>query len=135
MILGEKETVKVVTIEKLESLKVLIIDDELDICYLLSGILRQKELRTSYVNTLSDAEVALKNDPPSLLFLDNHLPDGFGLDFIQHIKTNYPTTKIIMITAHDSAADRKKAFMEGVDFFISKPFTRELIYTTLEKIL
>ena len=116
-------------------LKVLIIDDELDICYLLSGILRQKKLKTSYVNTLSDAEVALKNDPPGLLFLDNHLPDGFGLDFIHHIKTNFPETKIIMITAHDSAADRKKAFMEGVDFFISKPFTRELIYSTLDKII
>ncbi|MEO6646859.1 MAG: response regulator [Chitinophagaceae bacterium] len=131
----EKEIAEVVTIEKLKILKVLIIDDELDICYLLSGILRQKELKTSYVNTLSDAEVALKNDPPGLLFLDNHLPDGFGLDFIQHVKTNYPTTKIIMITAHDSAAERKKAFMEGVDFFISKPFTRELIYNTLEKIM
>ena len=135
MISSEKENDKVVNIEKSKALNVLIIDDELDICYLLSGILRQKDLRTSYVNTLSDAEVALKTDPPGLLFLDNHLPDGFGLDFIHHVKTNYPTTKIIMITAHDSAAERKKAFMEGVDFFISKPFTRELIYTTLEKIL
>jgi two-component system OmpR family response regulator len=135
MTLSVNEPVEAVTTEKSKILKVLIIDDELDICYLLSGILRQKKLKTSYVNTLSDAEVALKNDPPALLFLDNHLPDGFGLDFIQHIKTNYPDTKIIMITAHDSAADRKKAFMEGVDFFISKPFTRELIYTTLDEII
>src|ERR1700712_352875 len=100
------EKVEAVIIDKSKILKVLIIDDELDICYLLSGILRQKKLKTSYVNTLSDAEVALKNDPPGLLFLDNHLPDGFGLDFIQHIKSNYPATKIIMITAHDSAAER-----------------------------
>lgn len=135
MALSEKETGEALTLEKNMILKVLIIDDELDICYLLSGILRQKKLRTSYVNTLSDAEVALKNDPPGLLFLDNHLPDGFGLDFIHHVKTNYPDTKIIMITAHDSAAERKKAFTEGVDFFISKPFTRDLIYTTLDKIL
>jgi DNA-binding response OmpR family regulator len=135
MTLSAKTTVEAVSIVKSDILKVLIIDDELDICYLLSGILREKKLRTSYVNTLSDAELALKNDTPSLLFLDNHLPDGFGLDFIEHIKTNYPTTKIIMITAHDSAADRKKAFMEGVDYFISKPFTKELIYTTLDKII
>ena len=135
MTLRVKSSVEAVSIENSEILKVLIIDDELDICYLLSGILRQKKLRTSYVNTLSDATLALKNDPPSLLFLDNHLPDGFGLDFIEHIKTNYPATKIIMITAHDSAADRKKAFKEGVDYFISKPFTKELIYSTLDKII
>lgn len=135
MTFGANDHDNAVTTEKFKILKVLIIDDELDICYLLSGILRQKKLRASYVNTLSDAEIALKNDPPSLLFLDNHLPDGFGLDFIKHIKINYPQTKIIMITAHDSAADRKKAFTEGVDFFISKPFTRELIYMTLDKLL
>ncbi len=129
------ETVETVTIEKSNILKVLIIDDELDICYLLSGILRQKKLRTSYVNTLADAEVALKNDPPELLFLDNHLPDGFGLDFIHYIKVNNPKVKIIMITAHDSAAERKKAFSEGVDFFISKPFSRELIYDALEELM
>jgi len=129
------EPVAVVTIDKTKTLKVLIIDDELDICYLLSGILRQKKLKTSYVNSLTEAEVALRNDPPELLFLDNHLPDGFGLDFIHYIKSNYPDTKIIMITAHDSAADRKKAFSEGVDYFISKPFTRELIYSTIDKII
>lgn len=122
-------------IEKIKILKVLIIDDELDICYLLSGILRQKKLKTSYVNTLSEAEVALKMDPPGLLFLDNHLPDGFGLDFIHYIKNNYPSVKIIMITAHDSAAERNRAYNEGADFFISKPFTRELINATIDKII
>ena len=129
------ETVGPLNFTKLKYLKVLIIDDELDICYLLSGILRQKKLRTSYVNTLTDAEVALRDDTPAVLFLDNHLPDGFGLDFIHYVKNNYPFVKIIMITAHDSAAERNRAFSEGVDFFISKPFTRELIYSTIDKVI
>lgn len=129
------EYVKSSNLKKIAILKVLIIDDELDICYLLSGILKQKKLRTSYVNTLSDAEVELRNDPPALLFLDNHLPDGFGLDFIQHIKINCPSTKIVMITAHDSAAERKRAYTEGVDYFLSKPFTREMINSTLDKLI
>lgn len=120
--------------DKISELKVLIVDDELDICYLLGGILKQKKLKTSYVNTLSDAEIAIKNDPPEILFLDNHLPDGFGLDFIRYVKINAPSTKIIMITAHDSAAERNKAYSEGVDFFISKPFNRDTIYSTIEQI-
>ena len=120
--------------DKINELRVLIVDDELDICYLLGSILKQKKLKTSYVNTLSDAEVALKNDPPEILFLDNHLPDGFGLDFIRYVKINAPSTKIIMITAHDSAAERNKAYSEGVDFFISKPFNRDTIYSTIDRI-
>ena len=124
-----------INIEKIKILRVLIIDDELDICFLLSGILRQKKLRTSYVNTLLEAEIALRADPPQFLFLDNHLPDGFGLDFIHHIKNNYPSVKIIMITAHDSMAEKNKAYTEGVDYFISKPFTREIINSTVDLIM
>ena len=110
-----------------EVLKVLIVDDELDICYLLSGILKQKNFRTGFVNCLSDAEIALRNDTPSLLFLDNRLPDGFGLDFIPYVKKNYPQLKIVMISAHDSSSDRKRAYEGGADLFIGKPLNRDLI--------
>ena len=115
--------------------KVLIVDDELDICYLLSGMLKQRSFHTGFVNTISDAKSALQTDTPSLIFLDNHLPDGFGLDFIPYIKQHYADVKVIMITAHDSAQDRKKAYDGGVDLFIAKPLNRKLIIDAVEKLL
>ena len=117
------------------TLKALIVDDEVDICFLLSGILRQKQLKPSFVNNLAGAKESLKQDTPSILFLDNHLPDGFGLDFIQYVKLNYPAVKIVMITAHDGLIERKKAQAEGADLFISKPFTREVIDYAIKKLL
>jgi len=114
--------------------KVLIVDDELDICYLLSGMLKQRNFLTGFVNTLNDAVNALQTDTPTLLFLDNHLPDGFGLDFIPYIKKNYPEVKVIMITAHDGAADRKKAYDGGVDLFVAKPLNRKLINDAIDKL-
>ena len=114
--------------------KVLIVDDELDICYLLSGMLKQRNFLTAFVNTLSDAATALQADTPALLFLDNHLPDGFGLDFIPYIKKNYPEVKVIMITAHDGAADRKQAYDGGVDLFVAKPLNRKLINDAIDKL-
>jgi two-component system OmpR family response regulator len=114
--------------------KVLIVDDELDICYLLSGMLKQRNFRTGFVNSLSDAVVALKNDTPSLLFLDNHLPDGFGLDFIPYVKQNYPEMKVVMITAHDGAAERKIAYNGGADLFVAKPLSRKLIDEAIDKL-
>lgn len=116
-------------------LKVLIIDDEADICYLLSTLLKQKNLDTDFVNNLSDATRALKLHTPEIIFLDNHLPDGQGVSFIEYIKKHYPKVKIVMITAHDTAADRSKALKEGADFFIGKPFTRDAIYKTVEQLL
>ena len=114
--------------------KVLIVDDELDICYLLSGMLKQRNLMTGFVNTLSDAVIALQTDTPSILFLDNHLPDGFGLDFIPYIKKNYPEVKVIMITAHDGAVERKQAYEGGVDLFVAKPLNRKLINDAIDKL-
>ena len=114
--------------------KVLIVDDELDICYLLSGMLKQRNFLTGFVNTLSDAVIALQNDTPSILFLDNHLPDGFGLDFIPYIKKNYPEVKVIMITAHDGAVERRKAYEGGVDLFVPKPLNRKMINDAIDKL-
>ena len=116
-------------------LKALIVDDEVDICFLLSGILRQKHLKPSFVNNLAAARESLQKEVPSILFLDNHLPDGFGLDFISHVKSNYPQVKIVMITAHDGLQERKTAQQQGADLFISKPFTRDVIDYAVTKLL
>ena len=114
--------------------EVLIVDDEIDICYLLSGILRQRNLHPGYVNSLAEARNALNKNYPSLLFLDNRLPDGLGLDFISFVKKTYPQTKIIMITAHDSSMERNRAYAEGADLFIGKPLNRELINAAIDKL-
>ena len=115
-------------------LKALIIDDETDICYLLSRLLKIKNLDTAFVNSLSEADKALKSEHPEIIFLDNHLPDGLGINYIPYIKKNYPHSKIIMITAHDSGDDRAKALANGADYFIGKPFTSEIIYNTVDKL-
>ena len=115
--------------------KVLIVDDEIDICYLLSIILKQKNLTPEYVNTLADAALALKKEIPTILFLDNHLPDGLGVGFIKFVKQNYPSVKIILITAYDSLIEKQIALREGADYFIGKPFTKAIINDTVDKLI
>lgn len=115
-----------------EKLKALIVDDEMDVCFLLSSILKNKNLETSYVNSISEAKNALTKDHPAIIFLDNHLPDGFGINFIAEIKKLDPHIKIVMITAYDTAGDQDKAYKNGADHFIGKPFTRENIFQAVE---
>lgn len=115
-------------------MRVLIIDDETDICYLLSTLLRKINIDSVFVHTIADARLQLEKTNPSIIFLDNHLPDGMGVDFISAIKNQYPLSKVAMITAHDTATDREKALSEGADFFIGKPFTRATIYKILESL-
>lgn len=115
--------------------RVLIIEDEGDICYLLETVLKNRNLEIEHVNTIAQAEIFLKEDKPDLVFLDNHLPDGLGMNFIENLKKDYPGIKIIMITAHDSAADKKRALGRGADIFLSKPFTREQIYQSVDQLM
>src|SRR5579862_3934815 len=118
-----------------KEVKVLIVDDELDICYLLSGVMRQRNFRAGFVTSLSDASIALRNDTPSLLFLDNRLPDGYGLDFVPYVKKNYPDIKIVVITAHDSINDKSRAFAGGADLFIGKPLNREIVNKAIDQLI
>lgn len=104
-------------------LKILIVDDEPDICYSLSRTLSKRGFITATSHALAEAEQQIKISTPNILLLDNHLPDGRGIDFAKKISLRYPDLKIIMITAHDSPEDRFKAFSNGIDFFLSKPFT------------
>jgi len=116
-------------------LKALIVDDEIDVCYLLTAILNCKNLQASYVNSIHEAKRVLREDNPSIVFLDNHLPDGFGIGFIKEIKKINPSVKIVMITAYDTSADRDTAYRQGVDYFIGKPFTSEIIFKTVEELV
>jgi len=117
-----------------EKLKALIVDDEMDVCYLLSSILKYKNLQASYVNSIGEAKRVLGENNHSIIFLDNHLPDGFGINFIDEIRKLNPDVKIVMITAHDTNNDKDRAYAQGVDQFIGKPFTRETIVRTIEKL-
>ncbi len=118
-----------------EHIKALIVDDEMDVCFLLSSILKHKNLQASYVNSLTEAKRVLKENIHSIVFLDNHLPDGFGINFIEEIKKLNPNVKIVMITAHDTSRDKDMAYTLGVDQFIGKPFTRETILQAIEKLV
>ena len=114
---------------------VLIIDDEPDICFLLSNLLKQKKFETIVASTLADGIKMLKQSSPGLLFLDIHLPDGSGLDALPAIKRDFPGIKIIMMSAYDGAKERSTAMDAGVNVFIGKPLNFEMITESLKKVM
>lgn len=117
-----------------EQTKVLIVDDEPDICFLLGRILRKRNLLSDSANNLAQAAEAIRKAPPSLIFLDNSLPDGQGIDFIPYLKSHFPEIRVVMVTANDTEVDKKKAFQSGADDFLGKPLSLDLINRTLDEI-
>ena len=114
--------------------KVLIVDDEQDICFLFGRILRGRNLKTGYARNLAEAYSSIREEPPSLVFLDNSLPDGRGIDFIPFLKKNCPLTRVIVVTANDTAFDKKIAMQQGADEFMGKPLSLDLIKRELDRL-
>lgn len=114
--------------------KVLIIEDEGDMCLLMNIMLNGKEMDIEHVKSISAAQNFLQQEQPSIIILDNKLPDGFGVDFITYIRKNYPSVKIGMVSGF-SASVKDVAMENGADFFLEKPFTKEQLYTSVQSLL
>ena len=114
--------------------KILIVEDEEDLCLILEMILNRNYVTIDHVKKISAAEDYLKNSVPDLILLDIRLPDGFGVNFISFIKGFYAMVKIIMISGKDGAA-MDEALHNGVDLFLSKPFSRYELLSSVDKLL
>ena len=114
--------------------RILIIDDETDICLLLSGLLRRLGYQPTCAHFIEDGRQCLSSQQFDAIFLDLNLPDGLGFDLLPAIKKEQASAKIIMISAFDGQAERRRATEQGADYFIGKPFTRRSVETALQTV-
>jgi DNA-binding response OmpR family regulator len=114
---------------------ILIVDDEKDLCNILTLICLRKNFTVSCAFNLLDALAQIESFP-ILMFLDNNLTDGVGLEMIEQLKVRSPLTKIVFITASSDLKIKEQAFKRGVDYFLAKPFqlqgVREILSQMLE---
>ena len=114
--------------------KILVIEDEGEMCLLLNLILDDQGMTIDHVHSLSAAKAFLEKEIPSLILLDNRLPDGLGVDFISYLKKSLPSVKIIMISGVDPEAE-DAALEIGADSFLSKPFTKRQLQESIKNLL
>lgn len=99
----------------------LIIEDEPDICLLLTNFLKKKNVQVSFSTSLKDGMLKFKELNPDLLILDHNLPDGFGIDSISSFKRENNSLFIIVISALSTL--KATAINKGADFFLEKPIS------------
>jgi DNA-binding response OmpR family regulator len=114
--------------------KILVVEDEGEMSLIFDMVLNERKRQLVYVNTLLDADDYLQNEgEPSLIILDNKLPDGFGVDFISYCRKKYPSVKIIMTSGFGSARD--VALANGANMFFEKPFSLDEFTNAIDKLL
>jgi two-component system response regulator PilR (NtrC family) len=106
---------------------VLIIDDEPDICELIEITLTRMGLKTQSAQNLTDARILLETESFDLCLTDMRLPDGSGIELVEHVQTSYPNLPIAVITAHGNMESAVRALKAGAFDFVSKPVDIQLL--------
>ncbi len=100
---------------------VLIVDDEPDLCELLSITLGRMSIESRSVHDIASARAAVKDTRFDLCLTDMQLPDGNGLSLVEWLQSNRPELPVAVITAHGNVESAVKALKLGAFDFVSKP--------------
>ncbi len=105
----------------------LIVDDEPDIRELLEITLGRMDIDTKSAADVHSAKVLLGDHNFDFCLTDMKLPDGSGIELIEHIQGNYPHVPVAMITAHGNMESAVEALKAGAFDFVSKPVNLKLL--------
>ena len=107
----------------MEIIKVLVVDDEEEICELTRSFLRKKKYCTFGATSADEAIEVVKKEKPHLVLLDVRLGDASGIEVLQKIKDFDKNIKVIMVTALNDEESTREAESRGAEGYIVKPFT------------
>jgi len=116
-------------------IKILIIDDEREICESIKKPFEYLGFTTFIATTEKKALNVFRQKNPRIIFLDILMPDSDGLELLQKFKKMDPRVIVIMVTAKGDTETRDRAIELGADEFMSKPFEiDDLRSVAMEKI-
>ena len=113
----------------------LVIDDEPDICELLSLTLGRMEIDTESASDVGGAKALLGERDFDLCLTDMRLPDGDGLELVEWMQDHAPGVPVAVITAHGNIETAVQALKLGAFDFISKPLDLNHLRNIVENAL
>ena len=100
-------------------MRIVLVDDSDIVRERLRAILNGVEIVGEARDSL-EAIDSIQELKPDVVILDIRLPNGSGIDVLQHIKESNPSTKVIMLTNYPYPQYRRKCLEAGADFFLDK---------------
>ncbi len=115
--------------------RVLVVDDEENIRYLLTAALNHAGFEVATAQTGREALDGVKAFRPDAVLLDVMLPDVDGFEVCRRMRTDGDRTAVIFLTAHDATEDKVRGLTLGGDDYVTKPFSLEEIVARVRVIL
>lgn len=114
---------------------ILIIDDDKDLCKVLSTFLKKKEYEVEVAHTGEDGLKILREHEFDLVLCDYRLPDMTGVETLRKIKVINPKAAVVIITGYSDVRTAVETFKYGASDYVTKPlYPDELLVTVKETI-
>ncbi|PIQ86485.1 MAG: two-component system response regulator [Candidatus Omnitrophica bacterium CG11_big_fil_rev_8_21_14_0_20_45_26] len=108
-------------------LKLLIVDDETEICEFLKSFFEERNYTVAIANSGEQAIEQLKKEKPQVVLLDIKMPGMDGIQTLREIKSKNPKSKVIMVTAIETRDKIEECLRLGADNYITKPLSLEYL--------
>lgn len=115
--------------------KILVIDDDNDMCLLLNRFLTRNNYDVATVNSGKAAIEWMKKNAPDLVLCDFRLEDMTGIDLLAKIKEAHPEAPVIIITGYSDVKDAVEVMKLGAYDYVTKPLFPDEILLTIRKAL
>ena len=115
--------------------RVLVVDDEVNIAELLSMALRYEGWDVSMAHTGRQAVSTAVEVKPDAVVLDMMLPDFDGLEVLRRMRATHPDVPVLFLTARDAVEDRVAGLTAGGDDYVTKPFSLEEVVARLRALM
>lgn len=117
------------------SQKILVIDDDQDLCKVLSNFLKKSNYEVDVAYKAEEGLKLLRSNEYDLILCDYRLPDMTGVDALQRIKVLSPSAAVIIITGYSDVQTAVETFRYGANDYVTKPlYPDELLVTVKETI-
>ncbi len=115
--------------------RILIVDDDEEICKNLGEVLEDDGYDVEYVTSGKEALEKVTKEKYDIVITDLVMPKISGMDLLSYIKRERPETEVVMITAFGSIENAVEAMRRGASDYIEKPFKLNEIRTSIKRVL
>jgi DNA-binding response OmpR family regulator len=108
-------------------MKLLIVDDEVEICDFLRSFFEERDYEVVTASSGTEALSEVEKIKPQVVLLDIKMPGMSGIQALEEIKQKFPRTKVIMVTAIETRDKIEECLRLGADNYITKPLSLEYL--------
>ena len=116
-------------------LRVLVVDDEVNLAELVAMALRYEKWQVEVAHTGQQAVSIAGSFRPDAVVLDWMLPDFDGMEVMRRLRSADPEVPVLFLTARDSVEDRVAGLTAGGDDYVTKPFSLEEVVARLRSLM